>query len=53
VQDGPPHRWKATGVVEGLGWLEARGATMIEAMEALHARVEKIVREKATEEEDA
>jgi hypothetical protein len=51
VQDGPPHRWKATGFVEGIGWLEARGTTMMEAMDALHARVEKVVKEKATEED--
>ena len=51
VQEGPPDRWKATGFVEGIGWLEARGTTMIEAMEALQARVEKLVREKATEED--
>jgi hypothetical protein len=53
VQDGPPNRWKATGFVKGIGWLEARGTTMMEAIDALHTRVEKIVSEKATEEEDA
>jgi hypothetical protein len=30
-------RWKASGYVDGIGWLEARGRTLIEAMEALQA----------------
>jgi hypothetical protein len=30
-------RWKATGYVEGVGWLEAWGESLIEAMEALQA----------------
>jgi hypothetical protein len=25
TQDGFTARWKATGVIEGVGWLEARG----------------------------
>jgi hypothetical protein len=29
--------WKATGYVEGMGWLEAWGRSLIEAMEALQA----------------
>jgi hypothetical protein len=29
--------WKATGYVEGVGWLEAWGTSLIEAMEALQA----------------
>ena len=37
VQDGTPTRWKATGHVEGLGWLEAWGTSLIDAMEALQA----------------
>ncbi len=37
VQDGSPTRWKATGFVSGVGWLEAWGPTLIEAMEALQA----------------
>jgi hypothetical protein len=32
VQDGSPTRWKATGYVEGVGWLEAWGTTLVEAM---------------------
>jgi hypothetical protein len=29
--------WKARGYVEGVGWLEARGTSLVEAMEALQA----------------
>jgi hypothetical protein len=35
VQDGLTKRWKATGEAEGIGWLEAWGATLVEAMDAL------------------
>jgi hypothetical protein len=51
VQDGSPNRWKATGYVDGVGWLEAWGTTLVEAMEALQARAAKIVTDKDTEEE--
>ena len=34
VQDGSPTRWQARGYVEGVGWLEAWGRSLIEAMEA-------------------
>jgi hypothetical protein len=37
VQDGSPTRWKARWHVEGIGWLEAWGRSLIEAMEALQA----------------
>ncbi len=37
VQDGSPTRWQARGYVEGVGWLEAWGRSLIEAMEALQA----------------
>ena len=39
TQQGSPTRWKATGDVDGMGWLEAWGTTLIAAMEALHALV--------------
>jgi hypothetical protein len=39
VQDGFTRRWKATGEVEGVGWLEAWGSTLLEAMEALQAQM--------------
>jgi hypothetical protein len=37
TQQGSSTRWKATGYVEGMGWLEAWGTTLIAAMEALQA----------------
>jgi hypothetical protein len=37
TQEGSLTRWKATGYVEGVGWLEAWGPTLIAAMEALQA----------------
>jgi hypothetical protein len=53
VQDGSPTRWKATGYVEGIGWLEAWGFTLVEAMEALQACAVKVVTEKGIAEEDS
>jgi hypothetical protein len=35
IQDHFSGRWKATGYVEGIGWLEAWGKSLIEAMETL------------------
>jgi hypothetical protein len=32
-----PTRWKATGYVDGVGWLDAWGTSLIAAMEALQA----------------
>ena len=37
VQDGAPTRWRARGYVEGVGWLEAWGPSLIGAMAALQA----------------
>jgi hypothetical protein len=37
TQEGSPSRWRATGYVEGIGWLEARGISLITAMKALQA----------------
>jgi hypothetical protein len=37
TQEGSPTSWKATGYVDGVGWLEAWGTSLIEAMEALQA----------------
>jgi hypothetical protein len=37
TQEGAPTRWKATGYVAGVGWLEAWGTSLIGAMEALQA----------------
>jgi hypothetical protein len=52
IQDGSPTRWKATGYVEGIGWLEAWGSTLVEAMEALRAQA-AIITEKGSEEGDS
>jgi hypothetical protein len=53
MQDGSPTRWKATGEVEGVGWLEAWGSTLVEAMEALHALAARRVAENRSKEEDS
>jgi hypothetical protein len=37
VQEPWSRRWKARGFVDGVGWLEAWGVSLIEAMEALQA----------------
>jgi hypothetical protein len=34
TQQGSPMRWKATSYVDGVGWLEAWGTMLIDAMEA-------------------
>jgi hypothetical protein len=43
VQQGSLTSWKATGYVEGVGWLEAWGSTLVEAMEALQQEAERII----------
>jgi hypothetical protein len=53
IQDGFTRRWKATGEVEGVGWLEAWGATLVEAMEALQALAARRVAQKRPTAEDA
>jgi hypothetical protein len=50
TQEGAPTRWKATGYVEGIGWLEAWGASLIGAMEALQALAAQRVAEHEQEE---
>jgi hypothetical protein len=37
TQEGALTRWKATGYVEGIGWLEVWGTSLITALEALQA----------------
>jgi hypothetical protein len=37
TQEGSPMRWKATGYIEGLGWLAAWGTSLITALAALQA----------------
>lgn len=49
TQDWFTRRWKASGYVEGVGWLEAWGPSLIEAWEALHALAAERVAEQAEE----
>jgi hypothetical protein len=53
VQDGFTMLWKATGSVEGIGWMEASGATLVEAMEALRKRATEMVMAKEGEGRDS
>ena len=52
TQEGDPTRWHATGYVEGLGWLEARGTSLVAAMEALQALAAQRVAQLTAGEED-
>jgi hypothetical protein len=49
TQEGDPTRWRATGYVEGIGWLEAWGTSLIGAMEALQKLAAQRVTEQAEE----
>jgi hypothetical protein len=49
VQDSFTMRWKATGEVEEVGWLEAWGATLVEAMKALQVEAERRIAEREKE----
>jgi hypothetical protein len=53
VQDGSPTRWKAGGEVEGIGWLEAWGTSLVGALKALQARAAEMAREQGTTGEDS
>jgi hypothetical protein len=53
VQDSSPTRWKAIGEVQGIGWLEAWGTSLIDALKALQARAADMAREQGTTEEDS
>jgi hypothetical protein len=44
---GSTTSWKATGYVEGVGWLEAWGTSLITALEALQALATPRVAEQA------
>jgi hypothetical protein len=35
TQEGAETRWRAAGYVEGVGWLEAWGSSLVATMEAL------------------
>jgi hypothetical protein len=45
TQERAPTRWRATSYVEGVGWLEAWGPSLIWAMEALQAPAARRVAE--------
>ena len=49
TQHWSPTRWNATGDVEGVGWLEAWGTSLLEAMEALQALAARCMAEHAQE----
>jgi hypothetical protein len=47
--EGAPTRWKATGYVEGVGWLEAWGTSLIGAIEAFRAlAAQRVAQHEAT-----
>jgi hypothetical protein len=50
TQEGAVTRWKATDYVEGVGWLEAWGTSLVAAMEALQALATRRVAEQAERE---
>ena len=52
TQDNFTMRWKARGYVEGLGWLEAWGDSLVSAMEALQALAAQRVAEREHHEAD-
>jgi hypothetical protein len=53
VQDSFTQRWKARGEVEGVGWLEAWGSALVEAMEALQAKARRVTAEQKPPEEES
>jgi hypothetical protein len=53
VQDNFTMRWKARGELEGIGWLEAWGNTLVEAMEALQAKAATVIAAKGQQKAEA
>jgi hypothetical protein len=53
TQEGAPTRWRATGYVESLGWLEAWGTSLPTALAALQALAARRVAEAAEGEVEA
>jgi hypothetical protein len=53
TQDGFTKRWKAIGEVEGIGWLEAWGTSLVDALKALQTRAAEMAGEKGTAAEDS
>jgi hypothetical protein len=51
VQEPWSRRWQARGYVDGVGWLDAWGTTLIEAMEALQALAAHRVTQRGAEEQ--
>jgi hypothetical protein len=49
VQEWSTTSWRATGYVDGVGWLEAWGPSLIGAMEALQALAAQRVAEQEQE----
>jgi hypothetical protein len=49
TQEWSPTRWKARGYVEGVGWLDAWGTSLFDAMKALRALAAERVAEQAQE----
>lgn len=47
--DGKTMRWQATGYVDGVGWLETWGKTLVEAMEAWQAKADALMAERQKE----
>jgi hypothetical protein len=52
TQQWPTTSWKATGDVDGIGWLEACGTSLPTALEALQALATRRVAEAAEREEE-
>jgi hypothetical protein len=50
TQQWPTTSWKATGYVEGIGWLEAWDTSLVAALEALQALAARRVAELAERE---
>jgi hypothetical protein len=49
TQQGSPTRWKASGYVDSVGWLEAWGTSLIEALRALQVLAAERVAQQAEE----
>ena len=52
-QEGASTRWSATGYVDGVGWLEAWGTTLVQALEAWQAKVDRFVAHRGEEDRHA
>jgi hypothetical protein len=50
TQQRYPANWKATGYVDGMGWLEAWNISLIEAMEAIQALAAQYITEQEWDE---